>query len=251
MPTMHGLRRVVLAGTAAMITIKATRCQGDVIDAKRTDAQKDFFSARVISRKEVASTRWLKLQTILYQDQRGKDRLWDVCTRTTRDVSIREAGVDAVAILALLRSAKNQTVDTLIVQQFRPPVDSVTVELPAGLVDAGETPEVAALRELKEETGYVGSVSSCSPPVCMSPGLCDETIKLVVVDVDMDDAVNKKPKQALEESEFIVVKRVPLHSLASEVCRLEAEGALPFVGLHLLALGLQMGQQLKSGPVVK
>jgi 8-oxo-dGTP pyrophosphatase MutT (NUDIX family) len=34
-------------------------------------------------------------------------------------------------------------------------VDSVCVELPAGLVDPGETPQEAALRELKEETGYV------------------------------------------------------------------------------------------------
>lgn len=30
--------------------------------------------------------------------------------------------------------------------------------MPAGLIDAGETPQVCALRELKEETGYVGEV---------------------------------------------------------------------------------------------
>lgn len=37
------------------------------------------------------------------------------------------------------------------------------IEVPAGLIDAGETAEQAAVRELKEETGYVGTVSESSP----------------------------------------------------------------------------------------
>ena len=32
-----------------------------------------------------------------------------------------------------------------------------------GLLDESETPEEAALRELKEETGFVGTVKHCSP----------------------------------------------------------------------------------------
>lgn len=38
------------------------------------------------------------------------------------------------------------------------PIDKISIEVPAGLIDPGETPEQTAVRELKEETGYVGEV---------------------------------------------------------------------------------------------
>lgn len=53
--------------------------------------------------------------------------------------------------------------EIILQKQFRPPINAVTIEVPAGLVDAGETPEEAAIRELKEETGYVGVVSEMTP----------------------------------------------------------------------------------------
>lgn len=52
--------------------------------------------------------------------------------------------------------------ELLLQKQYRPPIDMVVVEVPAGLIDAGETPEVCAVRELKEETGYVGVAEETS-----------------------------------------------------------------------------------------
>ncbi|KAG8142573.1 putative ADP-sugar pyrophosphatase-like isoform 2 protein [Naja naja] len=40
----------------------------------------------------------------------------------------------------------------VLVKQFRPPIGAFCLEFPAGLIDSNETPEVAALRELEEET---------------------------------------------------------------------------------------------------
>lgn len=53
--------------------------------------------------------------------------------------------------------------ELLLQKQFRPPTRKVTIEVPAGLIDAGETAEIAAVRELKEETGYIGVVTESSP----------------------------------------------------------------------------------------
>lgn len=63
------------------------------------------------------------------------------------------------------------------VRQRRPAIDRDTWELPAGLIDPGETPEEAASRELAEETGLGGTLSLVTQ-FYTSPGFTDEKIWL-------------------------------------------------------------------------
>ena len=56
---------------------------------------------------------------------------------------------DAVAVLALTAAG-----EAVLVRQYRHPLRSTTLEVPAGALDPGESPAAGALRELEEETGY-------------------------------------------------------------------------------------------------
>jgi len=89
----------------------------------------------------------------LRSTQDGKERVWEAAARKTR----KSTGVDAVAIVPILKHP-SKPVSTMIIVQYRPPVEAFCVEFPAGLIDEGESPEQAAVRELREETGYSGKV---------------------------------------------------------------------------------------------
>lgn len=54
-------------------------------------------------------------------------------------------------------AAQTRSGEIILVQQFRFGSAGMTIELPAGLVDAGEDPAAAAQRELYEESGYRGA----------------------------------------------------------------------------------------------
>jgi len=63
---------------------------------------------------------------------------------------------DYVAILARTPDGRYP-----LVRQFRPAVETDTLEFPAGMLDEGETPEQCCRRELEEETGFVAGRAVC------------------------------------------------------------------------------------------
>jgi ADP-ribose pyrophosphatase len=62
----------------------------------------------------------------------------------------------------------------LLVRQYRHPVGRDLLELPAGTLDPGETPEVCAARELQEEAGYKPGRLEKLGGFYLAPGYCSE-----------------------------------------------------------------------------
>ncbi|PSR83961.1 ADP-ribose pyrophosphatase [Coniella lustricola] len=182
--------------------------------------------------------KWTRMVKIHYQDPTGKVRDWESCERRTRPQASELDGVGIVAILE-----KPTGPEIVLQKQYRPPIDKITIEVPAGLVDEGETAEQAAVRELREETGYVGTVTEKSPLMFNDPGFCNTNVVMVHVSIDMTLPENQNRQPELEENEFIEVFHVPLRKLWDECKRLEAEGCAIDARVGTLAEGFELARQ--------
>lgn len=192
-------------------------------------------AAKFVKEEEVARGKWLSLNNITYTDPTGRERQWECVKRTTRQTD----SADAVGIIAILkRMLKFDCI--VLVLQYRPPMKCCTVEFPAGLVDAGESPETAAVRELYEETGYTASVKHVTPALCFDPGLGNTTVQLVTVEIDGNDEKNQNPQQKTEESEFIEVVLIPVDDLLQRLDDYAKSGYSVDSRVYSYALGLQL-----------
>ena len=118
----------------------------------------------------------------------------------------------AVAMVALTADGK-----VIMEKQYRYPMRKVILEIPAGKIDKGETdPDEAAVRELKEETGYTAGRMEKLGKIYPSVGYSEEGINLYLcrdlvpgeTDMDEDEAIE------IEEYDF------------DEACRMAESGEI-------------------------
>ncbi|KAF8078205.1 NUDIX hydrolase domain-like protein [Lyophyllum atratum] len=198
---------------------------------------------RVISSTELSTSdaKWITLKKLTYVDANGNERPWECAARKTR----KSTGIDAVAVLAILRSRTNAfPVSTVVIEQYRPPIDKVIVELPAGLIDEGETPGEAAIRELEEETGYkADGIVEESPVVVTDPGMTNANMKLVIVNVVLPDQM-EFPKQKLDAGEFISTRVLELAKLNTELKEYARNGLVVDARLSHFAIGYDLANHI-------
>ena len=184
--------------------------------------------------------KWVALKKVDFIDQTGKSRTWEIAVRKTTSKS----GVDAVAIgNILLHPSKPPS--TMLVIQYRPPIDMYTVEWPAGLVDEDESAEQAAIREMKEETGYEGTIVDVSPVVSSDPGLTNATLQLVMMEVHLKEG-ESMPEQRLDDGELIERVVVPLDQLYARLIEMSKKKRCMIAGkLYYWAAGVHFAKQGK------
>lgn len=189
----------------------------------------------VIKEELIASGKWVKLEKTTYVDPAGSTRTWETAKRTTR---VANSAADGVAIIALLKRTLHKDC-VVMVKQFRPPMGCNTLEFPAGLIDDNETVETAALRELKEETGYKGEVVGVTPVTCLDPGLSNCTTPMVMVHINGDDSENINPTQQLGDGEFVEVILLPLDEFQQKIDELLQKEKLVVHSLvYIYAMGM-------------
>lgn len=138
----------------------------------------------------------------------------------------RTRGVTAAVILAL------DDGHVLLVEQYRVPLGAKCLELPAGLVgdeEEGEAAEVAAIRELEEETGYRARHMVNLGRFHASPGMSSEGFSLLRA-----QDISKVGDGGGVDGEDIIVHRVPIANVPTFVEARRADGIAIDVKLLLL-----------------
>ena len=134
----------------------------------------------------------------------------DVVRLINGKTAVREVirHVGAVAIVAMTDEG-----EALMVRQYRYPFGRALLEVPAGKLDPGESPEDCARRELSEETGAAAETLTYIGDFYPSVAYLDENIRLFVAkgltfgDVHTD------------EDEFLNLEKIPLKTLVQMVLR--------------------------------
>lgn len=128
----------------------------------------------------------------------------------------------AVAVVAM-----NEKKEVLMVRQFRKPVESVLLEIPAGKLEKGEDKEECAQRELMEETGFFARDLRHLTDFYTSPGFSSEIMHLFLA-----RDLESKPKEA-DEDEYIQMEEVPFEEAIEKVYTGQIRDAKTIVGLLL------------------
>jgi len=133
--------------------------------------------------QKLTDLKWLNMFNIEYIDKNGEEKIWQVASRKMKPkcVTGNYSIPDAVVIVAYHSSREK----IVITKEYRVPLADYEFGFPAGLVDAGESVQQAARRELAEETGLrLTRFLREGPPIYSSAGMTDESVSMIYVECE-------------------------------------------------------------------
>ena len=85
-----------------------------------------------------------------------------------------------------------------LIKQYRYPVQSTMIELPAGKLDVGEKPEVCAIRELEEEIGYLADKLTFVTKIHPAIGFANEEMWIFLAENLVKSQINTDHDEFVE-----------------------------------------------------
>lgn len=127
-----------------------------------------------------------------------------------------DSAAEGVVIYPILKEDPEKVV---LIRQYRYPLGDYLYELPAGLIDAGETPDMAAIREMKEETGlsfevYTGGDAAYRRSFFMGAGFTDESCNAVFGYAS--GIINRKEMEDTESIQAMIVDKCEAKRILKE-----------------------------------
>lgn len=126
----------------------------------------------------------------------------------------------------------------VMVRQYRKPAEKVMLEAPAGKIDAGEEPLAAAVRELKEETGYTAKNVRLLTAFYPSVGYSEEVLYLYLC-TDLTEG-----ETCPDENEALEIERIDVEELFSMVMKGEIHDAKTIIAIMMVREQIASGKLL-------
>ena len=122
----------------------------------------------------------------------------------------REQFAPGHAVAALVFDTQQQ--HYLLTKQFRPGPECELPEIAAGMIDPGETPEIALRRELHEELGYETDQLTLIATIWPSPGTSSESIAVYYAEVSRQTGPGGGLASEQESLEVLTFSRTELET---------------------------------------
>ena len=150
---------------------------------------------KILQRDKAYSGRAFEVEKVLIELPNNKQSYYDLVDHK-----------DSISVLPI-----DENGDVWFVRQYRLGSESQLLELPAGVIEDGEAPEICAMREIQEEIGMAAKNLTFLGDFYLVPGYCNEHMYTYLASGLYPSPLNP------DIDEFLNIEKIPYHEVLEMV----------------------------------